>query len=83
MASDMSEKEKAGGWGLILTGTLMLIYLLGALVIGKLGFSVFLGEATAAIVHMNVQAAITLWTGIYIAATFIILGLGIYLEFYS
>lgn len=79
----MADKEKAGGWGLILTGSLMLIYLLGALVIGELGFSVFLGEITAAIVHMNVQAAITLWTGIYIAATFIILGLGIYLEFYS
>jgi hypothetical protein len=48
--------------------------------IGQLGFAVFLGNVTAYATHMSVDAAITLWTGIYILATVMALGLGVYLE---
>lgn len=64
-------------------GTMMLLYILGAAVTGSLGLAVFLGNITAYIAHMNVYAAIALWTGIYILTMVIVLGLGIYLEFYS
>ncbi|MBX8640925.1 MAG: hypothetical protein KIS29_11370 [Thermoplasmata archaeon] len=72
--------ESRSGWTLILMGSLMLVYLLGALMIGQLGFAVFLGNVTAYATHMSVDAAITLWTGIYILATVMALGLGVYLE---
>ena len=72
--------EESSGWVFIFMGTLMLIYLLGALMIGQLGFAVFLGSVTARIAHMSSRAAIILWTGIYVLATAMVLGIGIYTE---
>lgn len=75
----MSEESRSG-WTLIFMGSLMLIYLLGALMIGQLGFAVFLGSVTSYVTHMSMTASVTLWTGIYVLATVMILGSGIYLE---
>lgn len=73
-------REGHGGWTLILMGSLMLIYLIGALMIGQLGFAIVLGNLTASLSHMSVDASITLWTGIYVLATVMALGVGIYME---
>ena len=48
--------------------------------IGQLGFAVFLGSVTSYVTHMSMTASVTLWTGIYVLATVMILGSGIYLE---
>ena len=73
-------EEKTSGLGLILIGLLMLLYVIGGMMTGSLGIAVALGTITAWAAHMNVQAAIVLWTGVYIAVIFIVLSVGIYLE---
>lgn len=72
--------ESRSGWAYIFMGSLMLIYLLGAAMIGQLGFAIVLGHLTAIATHMSLDASEALWTGVYIVATLMILGTGIYLE---
>lgn len=67
-------------WYLLLVGALMVIYLIGGLLVGQLGFSVVLGDATAWATHISRIAATEMWTAIYILITALVLFLGYWLD---
>lgn len=64
--------------GLILVGILMLIYLIGAYLVGGLGFAVVLGDITGFATKMPRVAAINMWTWIYMIADFFVFAFGIF-----
>lgn len=72
--------EERSGFGLIVIGIMMLLYVMGALVTGSLGLAVVLGSITAHFTPLTPYAAIAMWTGIYILVMITVLGLGIYME---